>query len=153
MNTAIETLKQAVVRQLKAGHPVFFGCDVGKYLERQAGLMDTRLFDYENAFDITFGMSKADRLRTGESAMTHAMVISGVHVDPHTGKPVRYKVENSWGGDVGDKGYFVMSDSWFEQFVYQVVVPKALAPKDLVAVFEKGDKVVLPASDPMGSLA
>lgn len=82
--------------------------------------------------------------------MTHAMVISGVHLDP-AGKPVRYKVENSWGPDVGNKGYFVMSDAWFEQFVYQVVVPKAFAPKELVKVYESGEKVVLPAWDPMVS--
>ena len=98
-------------------------------------------------------MTKAERLQTGESAMTHAMVISAVHVDPATGKPVRYKVENSWGDAVGDKGYFVMTDAWFEQFVYQVVVPKKLAPSALVKVFEGDEKVVLPAWDPMGSLA
>ena len=82
--------------------------------------------------------------------MTHAMVISGVHLDA-SGKPLRYKVENSWGPDVGDKGYFVMSDAWFEQFVYQVVVPRALAPKELVKVFDQGEKTVLPPWDPMVS--
>lgn len=116
--------------------------------------------------------------------MTHAMVISGVHLDSKTGRPVRYKVENSWGETAGEKGYFVMTDRWFEQcvflpcisvlisgpslrytvicfvvgavsdlmmcrFVYQVVVPKALAPKDLVKVFESGEKTVLAPWDPM----
>ncbi|KAI9062851.1 peptidase C1B bleomycin hydrolase [Trametes sanguinea] len=152
VNTEIENLKQAVVKQLKAGHPVFFGCDVGQFSDRVQGIMDTALFEYEATFDIKFGLTKADRLRTNESSMTHAMVISGVHLDAK-GRPVRYKVENSWGDAVGDKGYFVMSDAWFEQFVYQVVIPKALAPKELVKVFEEGKKEVLPPWDPMGSLA
>jgi bleomycin hydrolase len=69
----------------------------------------------ENAFDISLSLSKADRLRTNESAMTHAMVISGVHLDPQCGKPVRYKVENSWGENSGEKGFFVMTDRWFEE--------------------------------------
>ncbi|KAI0743579.1 peptidase C1B bleomycin hydrolase [Daedaleopsis nitida] len=145
VNTEIENLKQAVVKQVKAGQPVFFGCDVGQFSDRDAGIMDTALFEYEAAFDIKFGLTKADRLRTNESSMTHAMVISGVHLDA-AGKPVRYKA-------VGNKGYFVMSDAWFEQFVYQVVIPKALAPNDLVKVFEADERTVLPPWDPMGSLA
>ncbi|KAI8992984.1 peptidase C1B bleomycin hydrolase [Trametes punicea] len=153
VNTEIENLKNAVVKQLKVGHPVFFGCDVGQFSDRQLGIMDPALFEYEATFDIKFGLTKADRLQTNESSMTHAMVISGVHLDPKTGRPVRYKVENSWGDAVGDKGYFVMTDAWFEQFVYQVVIPKALAPKELVKVFEAGEKEVLPPWDPMGSLA
>ncbi|TFY73707.1 hypothetical protein EWM64_g10305 [Hericium alpestre] len=115
--------------------------------------MDTNLFEYENAFDIKLSLTKAERVQTGESAMTHAMVISGVHLDPQTSKPLRYKVENSWGDSAGEKGYFVMTDRWFEEFVYQVVVPKALAPKDLVKVFEKDERTVLAAWDPMGALA
>ena len=111
--------------------------------------MDPALHQYANAFNVSFSLSKAERLRLNESQMTHAMVISGVHLDSVTGKPIRYKVENSWGPDVGEKGYFVMTDAWFEEFVYQVVVPKALAPKELVKVYEKGEKVVLPPWDPM----
>ncbi|KAH9056567.1 peptidase C1B bleomycin hydrolase [Lactarius vividus] len=150
VNTEIENLKSAIVKTLKAGQPVFFGCDVGQFSESSSGIMDTDLFEYENAFDISLSLSKADRLRTNESSMTHAMVISGVHLDHQTGKPLRYKVENSWGEDRGEKGFFVMTDRWFDEFVYQVVVPKALAPKELVKVFESGDRVVLPPWDPMG---
>ncbi len=80
------------------------------------------------------------------------MVISGGHLDA-AGRPARYKVENSWGDVPGDRGYFVMSDAWFEQFVYQVVVPRALAPRDLVAVFDKGEAQTLPPWDPMVSAA
>jgi len=152
VNTEIENMKAMVVKLIKAGQPVFFGCDVGKFSDRDAGIMDTALFEYENAFDIKLGLSKADRLQICESAMTHAMVISGVHLDP-AGQPIRYKVENSWGETAGNEGYFVMTDAWFDEFVYQVVVPKALAPKDLVAVFESGERIVLPAWDPMGALA
>lgn len=150
VNTESSDLKAAVVALLKAGQPVFFGCDVGQFSDRVGGIMDTALHQYANAFDISFGLTKAQRLELGESSMTHAMVISGVHLDA-AGKPVRYKVENSWGPDVGAKGYFVMSDAWFDEFVYQVVVPKVLAPRELVKVFEKGEKVVLPPWDPMVS--
>ncbi|KAI0341876.1 peptidase C1B, bleomycin hydrolase [Trametopsis cervina] len=152
VNTEIDNLKKAVVKLIKAGQPVFFGCDVGQFSHRDFGVMDTDIYDYESAFDITLGLTKADRLRVGESAMTHAMVISGVHLDAN-GNPVRYKVENSWGPNVGNKGYYLMTDAWFEQFVYQVVVPKALAPKELVKVYESGEKVVLAPWDPMGALA
>ncbi|KZT39083.1 peptidase C1B, bleomycin hydrolase [Sistotremastrum suecicum HHB10207 ss-3] len=153
VNAEVDKLKEVVVKNIKAGQPVFFGCDVGQFSDRQAGIMDTELYDYENAFNITLNLTKAQRLQVGESLMTHAMVISAVHIDPRSGKPVRYKVENSWGDDVGDKGWFVMSDKWFDEFVYQVVTPRVFAPKNLVDVFDKGDKVVLPPWDPMGSLA
>jgi bleomycin hydrolase len=103
----------------------------------------------QQAFNITLGLTKAQRLQTNESAMTHAMVISGVHVDEKTGRPVRFKVENSWGEESGVKGYNVMSDKWFDQFVFQVVVHKSLATKEHVKIFESEERVVLPAWDPM----
>ncbi|KAJ7680216.1 peptidase C1B, bleomycin hydrolase [Mycena polygramma] len=152
VNTEIENMKAIVVKMIQAGVPVFFGCDVGKFSSRVNGIMDPALFEYENAFDITLGLTKAERLQVNESAMTHAMVISAVHLDKD-GNPVRFKVENSWGPEVGNKGYFVMTSAWFDEFVYQVVVPRALAPKDLLKVYDGGDAVVLPCYDPMGALA
>ncbi|KZV96277.1 peptidase C1B, bleomycin hydrolase [Exidia glandulosa HHB12029] len=162
VNTEIDRLKAAVVTAIKAGVPVFFGCDVGKCSDRITGIMDPALHDlkatpcayavFQSAFPLSLGLTKAERLQTGESAMTHAMVISAVHLDA-SGKPVRYRVENSWGTDVGDKGWFVMTDKWFEEFVYQVVIPNRLAPKDLLDIFNSKKKVVLPAWDPMGALA
>ncbi|KAG2150487.1 peptidase C1B, bleomycin hydrolase [Suillus clintonianus] len=155
VNTEIDDLKQAIVRSIKAGQPVFFGCDVGQFSDsgKGVGIMDTDYFEYEQAFNITLGLTKAQRLQTNESAMTHAMVISAVHVDEKTGRPVRFKVENSWGEESGVNGYNVMSDKWFDQFVFQVVIHKSLATKEHVKIFESGEKVVLPAWDPMGALA
>ncbi|EGN99773.1 hypothetical protein SERLA73DRAFT_52978 [Serpula lacrymans var. lacrymans S7.3] len=150
VNTEIENLKAAVVRSIKAGQAVFFGCDVGQSSDSSGGvgIMDTDLFEYEDAFNISLSLTKAERLQMNESAMTHAMVISGVHIDEN-GRPVRFKVENSWGETSGEKGFNVMSEKWFDQYVYQVVVHKSLAPKELVKVIEDGHAVVLPPWDPM----
>ncbi|KAF9244911.1 peptidase C1B bleomycin hydrolase [Melanogaster broomeanus] len=154
VNTVSDDLKAAVVRTIKAGQPVFFGCDVGQFSSsvKDIGIMDTAYHQYEQAFNISLKLTKAQRLQTNESAMTHAMVISAVHVDEN-GRAVRFKVENSWGEDSCYKGYMVMSEKWFDEFVYQVVVHKSFAPKELVKVFEAGAPVVLPAWDPMGALA
>lgn len=123
-------MKQACVSMLKAGHPIFFGSDVGQFSNR-AGIMDTSLIDYELGFNITLGLSKAQRLMTGESAMTHAMVLTAVHVDEKTGKSVRWRVQNSWGTDAGVEGWFVMSDAWMDEFVYQAVVDPRSVPSSL----------------------
>jgi len=153
VNTEIENMKSVVVKMIRAGVPVFFGCDVGKFSDQATGIMDPALFEYASAFDIELKLTKAQRLQMCESMMTHAMVITGVHIDVINGKPVRYKVENSWGDATGKDGFYVMTDSWFEEYVFQVVVPKSLAPKELVQVYESGEIIVLPPWDPMGALA
>ena len=130
---------------------MWFGADVGKYLQRDAGTLDPKVFQYDLTFNVTFNMTKAERLLYGESLMTHAMQFTGVHLDSN-GRPVRWRVENSWGEQGGDKGYLVMSDEWFSQFVYQVVLEKAIVPQKFLDVLDQ-EAFVLPAYDPMGALA
>lgn len=120
VNVEMSTMKAACIAMLEAGIPIFFGSDVGKFSENKSGIMDTGLVDYELGFNIKLGMSKAQRLMTGESAMTHAMVLTAVHVID--GKSVRWRVQNSWGEKTGTEGWFVMSDAWMDEFTYQAVV-------------------------------
>ncbi|KAF0330474.1 peptidase C1-like family protein [Colletotrichum asianum] len=152
VNVDMATLKSACVSMLKAGLPVFFGSDVGKFSNSASGIMDLDLIDYELGFGVsTLGMDKASRLRTGESAMTHAMVLTAVHLDAK-GKSVRWRVQNSWGESAGDKGWFVMSDAWMDEFVYQAVIDPRFLSKEVKGVIGT-EPIVLPLWDPMGSLA
>lgn len=151
VNVENAVLKAACVNMLRKGLPVFFGSDVGKQSDSQKGIMDTALVDYGLGFDVTLGMSKAERLMTGESQMTHAMVLTAVHLDAD-GKPVRWRVENSWSETAGTDGYFVMSDAWMDEFCYQAVVDPSVVSKEVREVL-KQSPMVLPLWDPMGALA
>ncbi|OLN85764.1 Bleomycin hydrolase [Colletotrichum chlorophyti] len=152
VNVDMATLKSAVIAMIKAGLPVFFGSDVGKFSNSASGIMDLDLIDYELGFNVSLlGLDKASRLRTGESAMTHAMVLTAVHLDAE-GKSVRWRVQNSWGEGAGNKGWFVMSDTWMDEFVYQAVVDPRFLSKEVKAVLGT-EPTVLPLWDPMGSLA
>jgi len=150
VNVDMQTMKSACISMLRRGLPIFFGSDVGKFSDASAGVMDTGLIDYELGFNVRLGMKKAQRLMTSESAMTHAMVLTAVHVED--GKSVRWRVENSWGPDAGEKGYFVMSDRWMDEFVYQAVVDPAFVSKEVRDVLGKEPKM-LDLWDPMGALA
>lgn len=150
VNVDMSTMKQAAIAMLKAGIPVFFGSDVGKFSNSTSGIMDTALYDYKLAFNISLNLSKSQRLKARESAMTHAMVLTAVQVED--GKSVRWRVMNSWGDTAGTKGYFVMSDAWMDQFVYQIVVDPAYVSKDIKDVLKQEPKV-LNLWDPMGALA
>lgn len=151
VNVDIDVLKEAAIAAIKNNEPVFFGSDVGKFSETPSGIMDVKAWDYKLAFNTSLGLNKADRVRVGSSAMTHAMVLTGVHLVD--GKPVKWKVMNSWGAAVGDKGYMTMSDAWFDEYVYQVVTAGAYVAKEVTDVWKGKDYVVLPRWDPYGSLA
>jgi bleomycin hydrolase len=151
VNVESETMKRLAIAVLQGGRPVWFGADVGKFSNTSMGMLDTGLYDYDLAFGVNFRMSKAERLLYGESLMTHAMVFTGVHLDTN-GHPVRWRVENSWGDAAGQKGYFLMTDTWFTEYVYQIVLEKRDTPRELVHVLDQ-EAIVLPAYDPLGALA
>lgn len=151
VNLPVEELKAAAVAQLKDGEPVWFGCDVGKRSQRDLGIMDLDLYHTEELFNTTFGMDKAERLTYGQSLMTHAMVFQGVNLDEN-GKPNRWRVENSWGKEPGKDGYFVMTDDWFSEYTYQIVVNKKYLSEDILKAYES-EPIELEPWDPMGSLA
>lgn len=150
LNVAMDDFKEATLTQIKNGEPTWFGCDVGKMLARDDGILDSALYDYESALNVPLEMSKDEQLGYGNSLMTHAMVLTGVNVVE--GKPNRWKVENSWGEKPGKDGYFVMSDSWFDAYMYQVVVKKAYLPEHLQTALNQ-EPIALAPWDPMGSLA
>lgn len=150
LNLDINELKSAAIAQMKAGEVVWFGCDVGKRLDRTAGIMDMNMFDFESALGAEFELTKEDQLDYGDSCMTHAMVFTGVNLVD--GKPNRWKVENSWGDKSGKDGWYLMSDEWFDKYMYQVVVNKKYLTKQQLANLEQ-EPIELKPWDPMGSLA
>lgn len=154
LNLELQDFKQAAIKQLQAGEAVWFGSDISQMSDRKTGIMDTKLYDLNGLFNIDLSMTKAQRLDYGESMMNHAMVITGVDLN-NDQQPTKWKVENSWGEKVGTKGYFVMSDAWFDQFVYQLVIDKQYLPEKLQQVYEqeKDAPKVLAPWDPMGALA
>ncbi|MEI3357123.1 MAG: C1 family peptidase [Clostridia bacterium] len=150
LNLEIERLKELAINQLKDGETVWFGSDCGKAGDREGGVWDDATFDIDTLFKINSQMSKGAMLDTRESAMNHAMVITGVNLDNET--PTKWKIENSWGDEVADKGYYVATDSWFTKYVYQVVVNKKYLTKEERESL-KAEKIRLKPWDPMGTLA
>uniref|UniRef100_A0A2R5LC70 Bleomycin hydrolase n=1 Tax=Ornithodoros turicata TaxID=34597 RepID=A0A2R5LC70_9ACAR len=153
VNQPIEVLMQAVVDSIKENEAVWFGCQIQKRFDRKRGIQDLTLHEYDLMFgtSVTLGLSKAERLLYGESMMSHAMVFTGVSLDDDN-NPVKFRVENSWGDDIGNKGYLAMTQEWFKEFTFEVVVDKKFVSPGVLSVANKDPKV-LPAWDPMGALA
>ena len=151
LNVPSDEMKDITQRLLEDGIPVWMGCDVGKNMARKRGLWDADLYDLKGLYGIQFGMEKADRLRFGQTMMTHAMLFTGV--DVIDGKPRRWRVENSWGSeDSGEKGFYTMNDNWYDEHMFEIAAPKDYLTDEMKSGL-KGDPIVLPAWDPMGSLA
>ena len=150
LNVPNKEMKAITQKLLEDGIPVWMGCDVGKEMDRKRGLWDAELFDVEGLYGIEYGMDKADRLRHNQTMMTHAMLFTGV--DVVNGRPRRWRVENSWGQDTGQKGYYTMNDNWYDQYMFEIAAPTSYLNEKMQAGLET-EPVVLPAWDPMGSLA
>ncbi|XP_029468326.1 bleomycin hydrolase [Rhinatrema bivittatum] len=153
-NQPIGTLKKLAAASIKDGEAVWFGCDVGKHFYGKLGISDMDVFNHELVFGLSVkNMNKAERLMFGDSQMTHAMDFTAVtEKDGEEGLFEKWRVENSWGDDRGNKGYLIMTDAWFSEYVYEVVVDKKYVPAEVLAVMTQ-EPVVLPAWDPMGALA
>ena len=150
LNVPNKEMKAITQKLLEDGIPVWMGCDVGKEMDRKRGLWDANLFDVEGLYGVEYGMDKADRLRHNQTMMTHAMLFTGV--DVVNGRPRRWRVENSWGTDTGQKGYYTMNDSWYDQYMFEIAAPTSYLNEKMMTGLE-AEPVVLPAWDPMGSLA
>lgn len=151
LNLDMTRFKELAIAQMQAGETVWFGSDVGQISDRQKGILATNVYDFDTAMNISFTQDKAGRLDYSESLMTHAMVLTGVDL-AENGEPLKWKVENSWGEKVGDKGYFVASDAWMDEFTYQIVVRKEFLTDEELAAYESEPTVLAPW-DPMGALA
>lgn len=149
-NVEMDELKAIVLKQLKDREIVWFGSDCSKFGDREKGLWDPNMYDYNTTFGIDFDMTKEEMMDNRHSAMNHAMVITGVNLVD--GTPTKWKIENSWGPDRGHKGYYVASDAWFDLLVYQVVVNKKYLSDEQKAMLES-DPIHLHPWDPMGTLA
>ena len=151
LNIPIEEMKRITMEMLEQGTPVWMGCDVGKQMHRERGLWDARLYDLQSLYGFEFGMDKKNRLEHGQTVMTHAMLFTGV--DIVDGSPRRWRVENSWGAkDSGEKGFYTMNDSWFDDYMFEIAAPRDLLNQKMASGLES-EPVILPAWDPMGSLA
>lgn len=151
LNVPIEVMKECAKNVLSDGKPVWFGCDTAQQCDRDLSFWDKDLYDYGSVYGVEFGMDKETRLLYHDSLMTHAMLFTGV--DVREGQPQRWRVENSWGPeDKADKGFYTMNDNWFDEYVFEIAVHRDRLPDEYKACLEE-EPLVLPAWDPMGSLA
>ena len=146
VNLPVERIKEMAVASIKDNVAMYFSCDVGKFFNRSKGVLDIANFDYESLMGVNFGMDKKQRVQTHASGSSHAMTL--IAVDVVDGKPVKWMVENSWGPSSGYKGCVIMTDEWFNEYMFRLVVEKKYVPEDVLKMLEQ-TPVQLPAWDPM----
>lgn len=150
LNVGSDLMKELTRRSILNGEPVWFGCDTGKMSRRDLGIWDKDLYDYGALYDTAFPLDKAARLYYHETQMTHAMLFTGVDIVDNSVR--RWRVENSWGEEPGRKGFFVMNDNWFDEYVFEIAARRSELPSELQEALAQ-EPIVLPAWDPMGALA
>ena len=150
LNVDVQKLKKSAIQSIKNNEAVWFGCDVGKRFSREQGVLDMGIYDYENVFQTDFKMNKQTRLEYGDSEMTHAMLLTGVDIKKRNS--AKWKIENSWGTKSGNNGYMMMTDEWFDEYTYEIVVDKKYISKRLLKYLDM-EPVALAPWDPMGALA
>jgi bleomycin hydrolase len=147
VNLPMDDIEEMAIAALRDGRKMYSSYDVGKQLDRKRGFADTENYDYGTLFGTTFGMDKAQRITTFDSGSTHAMTLTAVDVDAK-GKPVKWKVENSWGADNGQKGCIIMTDRWFREYMFRLVVDKRYASEKVLRAAEQLPTMVMP-EDPL----
>lgn len=147
VNLPMDDIEQMAIAALKDGHKMYSSYDVGKQLDRKRGYADLENFDYGALFGTTFSMDKAQRISTFDSGSTHAMTLTAVDLDEQ-GKAVKWKVENSWGSDWGQKGCLIMTDRWFREYMFRLVVDKKYVPENILRAAEQQPVMVMP-EDPL----
>ena len=148
VNLPVERIKEMAIASIKDNTAMYFSCDVGKFLDRKKGVLDIANFDYESLMGVTFGMDKMERVQTHASGSSHAMTLIAVDICEETGKPVKWMVENSWGPSSGYQGCLIMTDEWFNEYMFRLVVEKKYVPADVLEMLEQ-KPTLLPAWDPM----
>ena len=146
INLPIERIKEMAMASIKDNTAMYFSCDVGKFANSKKGVLDINNFDYESLMGVTFGMDKKERVQTHASGSSHAMTL--IAVDIVEGKPVKWMVENSWGPASGYQGNYIMTDEWFNEYMFRLVVEKKYVPADVLKMLDQ-KPVQLPAWDPM----
>jgi bleomycin hydrolase len=147
VNLPMEDIEKMAIASLRDGHKLYSSYDVGKFLDRKRGYADTENFDYESLFGTTFGMDKAQRIATFDSGSTHAMTLTAVDLDAN-GNPKKWKVENSWGASWGQSGCLIMTDRWFRDYMFRLVVDKKYVPENILQAAETEPVMVMP-EDPL----
>jgi bleomycin hydrolase len=147
LNLPMEEIAQLAIASLKDGHKIYSSYDVGKQFDRKRGYLDLENYDYGSLFGTTFGMNKADRISTFDSGSTHAMTLTAVDLDTD-GKPLKWEVENSWGPSAGHNGYLIMTNRWFNEYMFRLVVNKKYASPEILSQFNKKPIMVMP-EDPL----
>jgi bleomycin hydrolase len=146
LNLPVDEIKAMAVASIRAGKAMYFSCDVGKFLNREQGTLDLNNYDYESLFGVAFGMNKKQRIQTFASGSSHAMSLIAVDLDDND-TPRKWMVENSW-GDVGYKGNLIMTDRWFDEYMFRLVVERQFVPAKTLELLNRRP-VRLPAWDPM----